>query len=116
MNIVIFMNCHLLELEILDSYCDCFFLFLLTMFLSTVVLKVQNQLPEVFCKTSVNTCLFLMKLHSFRDETLLKKDSNTGAFCEYYEICKNYFENICEWLLLESSFVITLHDVCMIFH
>ena len=51
-NTVIFMNYDLLELEIPDSYKktygDCFFPFLLTLFSSTVVPKVQNQLP-LFC-------------------------------------------------------------------
>ena len=46
------MNYDLLELEIPDSYKktygDCFFPFLLSMFSSTVVLKVEKQLP-VFC-------------------------------------------------------------------
>ena len=44
MNIVIFLNCDLLELYIRDSYkklyCDCFFPFLRTMFPSTVVFAV----------------------------------------------------------------------------
>ena len=79
----------------------CFFLFLLTMFSSTVVSKVQKQPPEVFCKNAVlrnftiftgkHLCssLFLIKLHA----NLFKKGSNTGVSCEYYEIRKNtYFE------------------------
>ena len=44
-NIMIFLNCDLLELEIRDSYkklfCDCFFPFLTTMFSSSVVPAVQ---------------------------------------------------------------------------
>ena len=35
--------------------------------------------------------LFLIKLKGWRPVTLLKKDSYTGVFCEYYEIFKNTF-------------------------
>ena len=41
----------------------------------------------------LRSSLFLIKLQAFRSATLLKRDSGTGAFCEYCEIFKNaYFE------------------------
>ena len=43
-----------------------------------------------------NTCVgisFLIKMQAFRAPALLKRDSNTGVFCEHWEIFKNtYFE------------------------
>ena len=43
-----------------------------------------------------NTCVgisFLIKIQAFRAPALLKRDSNTGVFCEHWEIFKNtYFE------------------------
>ena len=42
--------------------------------------------------------LFLLKLQAWRPTTLLKRDSDTGAFCEICEILKN----IWELLLLRS--------------
>ena len=46
--------------------------------------------------SSENTCVgisFLIKLQAFRAPALLKRDSNTGVFCEHWEIFKNtYFE------------------------
>ena len=35
--------------------------------------------------------LFLIKLHTFRPATFLKRDSNTGVSCAYCEIFKNSF-------------------------
>ena len=51
---------------------------------------------------------FLIKMQAFRPSALLKRDSNTGAFCEHWEIFKStYFEvhlwSTCEQLLLRVS-------------
>ena len=51
---------------------------------------------------------FLIKMQAFRPSALLKRDSNTGAFCEHWEIFKStYFEvhlwSTCERLLLRVS-------------
>ena len=50
---MIFMNYDQLDFEIPDTYketyCECFFPFLLTMFSSFVVSKVQKQPPQVLC-------------------------------------------------------------------
>ena len=45
--------------------------------------------------------LFLIKFQGFRPATFLKRDSNTGVSCGYYELFKNSFftENL-RWLLL----------------
>ena len=46
--------------------------------------------------TWIHTCVeisFLIKMQAFRAPALLKRDSNTGVFCEHWEIFKNtYFE------------------------
>ena len=41
-----------------------------------------------------NTCVgisFLIKMQAFRAPALLKRDSNTGVFCEHWEIFKNTY-------------------------
>ena len=55
-----------------------------------------------------NTCVgisFLIKIQVFRPPALLKRDSNTGGFCEHWEIFKNTYilKSICERLLLRVS-------------
>ena len=64
---------------------------------------VQKQPPEVFSKKAVlkkfanftrkHLCwnLFSVKLQAFSPATILKKDSNTGVYCEIFEI----FQNVC---------------------
>ena len=55
-----------------------------------------------------NTCVgisFLIKIQVFRPPALLKRDSNTGGFCEHWETFKNTYilKSICERLLLRVS-------------
>ena len=53
-----------------------------------------------------NTCVgisFLIKMQAFRAPALLKRDSNTGVFCEHWEIFKNtYFEEHLQTAASES--------------
>ena len=63
-------------------------------------MKIKCCTRKLFLKLShyslENTCVgisFLMKMQAFRPAALLKRDSNTGVFCEHWESFKNtYFE------------------------
>ena len=55
----------------------------------------------IFIEKNFSWSLFLIKLHSWRLATWLKRDSHAGIFCEYWEICKsNVFVEHLRWLLL----------------
>ena len=45
----------------------------------------------IFTEKRLRWSLFLIKLQTWRPKTLLKRDSNTGVFCEYCEIFKSSF-------------------------
>ena len=52
-------------------------------------LKISQHSQENICVR----ISFLIKMQVFRAPALLKRDSNTGVFCEHWEIFKNtYFE------------------------
>ena len=118
MKIVIFMNCDLPELEIpysyKETYCDYVsFCFFCLCFRVPVVLKVQKQPPEVFCKSGVprnfaiftrkHLCwsLFLIKFSRSGLQLYLKK-----APIQVFPVSISKFvrtpilKNICERLLL----------------
>ena len=56
--------------------------------------SVKKVLLKISQNSQENTCAkisFLIKFHGPHPETLLKRDSDTGTFCEFCNIFKNIF-------------------------